>query len=89
MPLDDKEFWAIVDGPEFQRRWRGRAHPLLRDNGGVDFYNVDSLTERLERAEHHRATQPKGGLSGWSRDRYPSVLRDWLKQVEWIAKHGD
>lgn len=87
--MDDQTFGRVVDSPQFQQRWRGRVHPLLRSNGGIEFHNIESLTERLQHAERQKAMGPKWGLSGWSRDRYPSVLRDWLRQVEWIANHAD
>ena len=87
--MDDQSLWEIADSPEFQRRWRGRAHPLLRANGGVDFYNIESLTQRLRHAEQQLATQPKWGLSGRSRGHYPSVLRDWMRQIEWISTYAD
>lgn len=82
--LDDDAFWAIMNSPAYQSRWRGRAHPLLPQNGGVDFYNIEFLSKRLEQAVHAKATQPKHGLSGYSRQHQPEIYRDWILQVRWI-----
>jgi hypothetical protein len=83
---DDTTFWDIADSPAFRRKWAGKVHPLIRQNGGVDFYNTRNLTQKLARAESAKVQLPQCGLSGFARQHSPAVLRDWLRQVEWIER---
>lgn len=87
-PMTDDEFWAIVDSAAFHTRWWGRAHPLRKECGGVAYHNLDTLGTLLEMAVRDYETSPKVGMSAWARKNRIAVIRDRMKQVEWVHDHA-
>ena len=80
--LSDAQFWAVVNSQRFQKKFRGQ-HPLLPDNGGVDFYNVQSLKVRIDHAKDRlaAASDPKNRALS---QRFLNTLNSWLLQVQWV-----
>lgn len=86
MRVDDNLFWSVAESAHFRKKF-GNRHPLLRDNGGVEFYNVTNLTQLMDVAAKiasHGATDAKNAALMSGR---VLLLSDWLEQVEYINQH--
>lgn len=77
------EFFRVLESKEFIHRFYGRCHPIYRQNGGIDFYNPDTLRQELARAENELQRHSLG-RNHWVLSNRVNVVKDWLKQSEWI-----
>jgi hypothetical protein len=83
--VDNQQFWAVANSAAFRRRFRGE-HPLLPDNGGVEFYNSECLAAGVADLEQRlrAATDPK---NRYLLTNFLATRRSWLRQTQWVEEH--
>ncbi len=86
--MKNEAFWSIADSPVFRKRWHGQAHPLLKECAGSGCHHPETLRIRLASAIQEYETGPKVGMSAWARKNSIAVIRDRLRQAQWVYDHA-
>jgi hypothetical protein len=81
--LDDEDFFRALDSEAYRRRFGGHCHPILKENGGLDFHNPETLGRRLDELKQALAVS-RPGRNRWFYSNVIRVTESWLQQSRWI-----
>lgn len=80
------QFWSIVDRAEFVTKFcKSGHHPLIRENGGYEFYNQTNLQRRID-ITLQKLEEAKDPKNSWLLTNSLRTYRSWLVQACWIER---
>lgn len=80
--FSNDDFFRILESEAYRYYCYGK-YPILKDNGGLEFYNPDNLRHqiKLKKEALLKAWHPK---HQWHFRNGIAVTESWLQQVNWI-----